>query len=118
MKLRRGTIFDANLTHLPQGKKFFAKCHYCDIISSLYAVGFRGGELYYAVMFSPDETDTWEERQERKVGFKINDNVYVFTSEDCFEDALFVYEGNADGTGFIDEKSKKTAMKIMEELEE
>lgn len=114
-KSRRILLFDANLTHLPQSKKFFAKCHYCEEGIPLYDVGFRGGELYYAIMLSPDETNTWEARQKRKVGFRINNNVYVFTSEDVFEDALFVYEGNVDGTGFIDEKSKKVAMEIMEE---
>jgi hypothetical protein len=95
-------MFDANIRHLPKGKIFFAKVHYC-LGTKLYDVGVRVGDIIKCEMLS-------NSTENPSVKFYLGNSTFETTHDAEFEGCLVVYEGNIDGTGFIDEKSKKIAM--------
>lgn len=100
-------MFDANMRHLQKGKMFFAKVHYCTN-TTLHYVGVRGGDIIKCEMLS-DSTEN------PRVKFYFGNGTFETTHDAEFEGCLIVYEGNLDGTGFIDEESKKIAMKQLTE---
>ena len=100
-------MFDANMRHLPKGRKFFCKIHYIDD-GDLYLKGVRGGDIIECEMrrFSPENP---------LVTFKISGCNLKIREEDT-GDSWIVYEGNVDGTGFICDKSRAIAMEMKTDL--
>jgi len=96
-------MFDANMRQLPKGKMFFAKVHYCTN-TTLFDVGVRGGDIIKCEMLS-------NSNENPNVKFYFGNATFETTHDAEFEGCLVVYEGNIDGTGFIDEKSRKIAIK-------
>lgn len=96
-------MFDANMRHLPKGKDFFAEMcgvrkghpiRYCGVSSNLILCKMLSDEHENPVV--------------RFYGSKRN--VEISDSESGIG-SWFVYSGNKDGTGFIDDDKKKEAMR-------
>lgn len=100
-------MFDANLRGLPKGREFFAKVHWCEEGCSLYQVGMRKGDLFRCKMLSDCEEDP-------EVVFYFGNGVFETSDSKSGKNSFLIYEGNIDGTGFIDEESRVKAMKMLE----
>ena len=100
-------MFDANMRHLPKGYKFFAKVHSCMKDCELFDRGVRRGDIILSEMLD-HETDKPNVLFHLKTG--------DFTCKPDFRKMKYwiVYEGCVDGSGFIDEESKRIAMKMLE----
>lgn len=98
-------MFDANMRHLPKGKKFFAEMcgvreghpiRYCGVTS----------RLVMCKMLS----DEHENPIVRFYGDKRN--VDISDSESGIG-SWFIYAGNIDGTGFINDELEAMAMDVI-----
>jgi len=98
-------MFDANMRHLPKGRLFFAKAHYCDN-TTLHKVGVRAGDIIRCEMLSSSHENP-------SVKFYFGNGTFETTHDAEFEGCLIVFEGNQDGTGFIDDDSKRIAMAMI-----
>jgi hypothetical protein len=103
-------MFDANLRYLPLGREFFAKVHYCEKDSYLHTLGVRTNDIVRGEMLS-------EEDKNPIVTLKLlSGDVNIDNDIDAW---WIVYEGNIDGTGFINESSRKIAMAMLsQQIEE
>lgn len=100
-------MFDANMRHLPKGKKFFAEMcgvreghpiRYCGVKSRLVMCEMLSDEHENpTVRFYGDER-----------------NVDISDSESGIG-SWFVYAGNIDGTGFINDELEAAAMNIIKD---
>lgn len=95
-------MFDANMRHLTKGEVFFCKIHYWENCP----YNLKDGDIVRCQMLSDDSTDPL-------VAFLIDDNGRFIKHSDFFYDKLCTYEGNLDGTGFINNKSKEIAMSLI-----
>jgi hypothetical protein len=97
-------MFDANLRYLKVGTEFFAKVHYCEKDSYLSTLGVKANDIVRGEMLS-------EEHKNPIVTLKLlSGDVNV---DNDVDEWFIVYEGNIDGTGFIDESSRKIAMAML-----
>jgi hypothetical protein len=99
-------MFDANMRHLPKGHLFFAKVHYCSDCT-LYEVGMRSGDIIRCEMLSEGDDNP-------EVKFYFGNGTFTTHSDIEYEESWLVYEGNLDGTGFIDKSSKKKVQSIID----
>ena len=100
-------MFDANMTHLPNGKEFFGKIHYLSANKddALTKLGYKTGDLVQCVMLGEDNKNP-----KVKIVMAVGESTMTpNTTEDCW----IVYEGDWDGSGFIDDDSKEKAAKIL-----
>jgi hypothetical protein len=95
-------MFDANLRHLPKGHKFFASIEYINVDG----IDVGDNVLVLCEMLS-------EESINPKIEFKANGSTYRLKHKDHFEEVLMVYQGNVDGTGFIDKYVKAHVLTIL-----
>ena len=91
-------MFDANLRWLPRGMEFFAKVHYVEDND----LGLVNDQLIFCKMLEESEENPRVEM------FLPTGNI-ITRCEDLHY-TWIVYEGAADGTGFIDEASKWECM--------
>jgi len=98
-------MFDANMRHLPKGKKFYCKLHSCTKDSPLAVIGHHRGSVVFCEMLSVNHHNTcvkfWSEDRTNSVKLRPS-------WRHCHTYA--VYEGSEGGTGFICEESKSIAM--------
>ena len=97
-------MFDANMRHLPKGHKFFAKMW--GVSDKIKSMGVNVDDLVICHMLNDGNDNPC-------VDMMINKGLFTISSDKDFYDNWFVYEGNLDGTGFICEKSKSKAMKML-----
>lgn len=100
-------MFDANMRCLPVGHQFFAKVHHCNLGCGLYKKGIRDNQL----LLCRKITDCEESPDVIAI---INDEEITINYKDDFFDCLLVYEGNADGSGFINDHSRLRAAQIID----
>ena len=95
-------MFDANMRYLPKGLEFFAEAWSIDKKGKLHELGYKDGDLILCKMMSKGH---------------INPAIMVdgiqITNNEGFYDTTLIYTGCADGTGFIDDKLKFKALKIL-----
>ena len=106
-------MFDANMTHLPKGKEFFAEVYSCDEDSVLYVQGIRTGSVLLCEMLQDLKDDPLV-----NIYFKGKVITYRSSYDEEFDSAWLVYAGNKDLTGFLpqEEHIKVKAKKILEEM--
>lgn len=101
-------MFDANMRYIPKGRVFFAKVHWIDKGIGFDLFDVKEGDILKCEMLNDDNENARVKFIFDKGSFEI--------SNDCDDnDGFIVYEGNIDGTGFIDKKSKRIAMNMIKE---
>lgn len=96
-------MFDANMRHLPKGKKFFA-----EICGTREDHPIRQFDLKSRLVLCEMLSDDNENPTVRFYsGIKFMD----ITDNECGIGSWFAYTGNEDGTGFICDDKKKEAMR-------
>lgn len=100
-------MFDANLRHLKKGSKYFAKVHSCHK-GSLFDAGVKYGDILQCEMLS-------DSHQNPLVKIKVSKGYIKVRHNEDFYDWGVVYEGQLDGTDFINEESKRIAMAQLKE---
>lgn len=94
-------MFDANMSYLPKGKRFFAEVY--TVSDKLQSKGINKGDLILCHMLNSDHENPC-------VDMLIDGKLLTISSHQDFTENWFVYTGNKDGTGFINDKLKKIAM--------
>lgn len=97
-------MFDANMSYLPKGHRFFAKVYTCS--DKLKSMGIKNGDLIICHMLNEGSEDPC-------VDMLINNKLFSISGHKDFYDNWFVYEGRLDLTGFICDKSKAIAAKMI-----
>jgi hypothetical protein len=94
-------MFDANMSHLPKGHRFFAEVY--TVSDKLKAKGINKGDLILCHMLNSGYENPC-------VDMLVNGKLLTVSSHQDFCENWFVYTGNADGTGFIKDELKRKAM--------
>lgn len=94
-------MFDANMRYLPRGRRFFAEVY--TVSEKLKSEGINTGDLILCHMLNSGH-------EEPCVDVLVNDKLLTISSHKNFTDNWFVYAGNQDGPGFINDKLKQKAM--------
>ena len=102
-------MFDANMRHIPKGKKFFVKV--CGV-SELHKV--RELDLKCNVVLCEMLS---EDNDNPIVRFFDNNTSVDISDEESGIGSWIKYEGNTDGSGFISEDSWELAYEVMVEIE-
>lgn len=104
-------MFDANVAYIPKGRKFFVAVY--TVSDLLKAKGINKGDLIFCHMLN-------ETNQNPCVDMLINGKMLAVcaSNDGDYIDNWFVYAGRPDGNGFICEKTRKRAMKMMEAIKE
>ncbi len=100
-------MFDANMRHLPKGKRFFASIRSSKDGSRTHNAGLRGGMLVPCEMLSSCHKNP-------RARFDLESGPVTLRHYEGEIDSWIRYEGNIDGTGFIREESRKQAMEQIE----
>ncbi|CAH9013711.1 conserved hypothetical protein [Vibrio phage 277E43-1] len=108
-------MFDANARHIPEGKKFFVECHSLDPDNELFLDSFlEVGGSYLCKKIGDNPYDCKFRIYKDRKELQYLQIVVDFEDEDNFDDySLFVYSGNTDGTGFINDKWKQKALEFL-----
>lgn len=103
-------MFDANMRYLPKGKKFFAKITYLDMEeqAQLYKKGYKSGDILVCEMLTDCHKEPYVRVTEKEGSFILKDS-------DSEWDWI-IYEGNQDGTGFLNGWEKMIAMDKLKEV--
>ena len=95
------------MRHLPKGAMFFAKVHCCTKHSRLFTCDISAGDIIFCEMLDEDNDDP-------SIEIKLEDDrSYVINDQSDGYESFLVFEGNIDGTSFIDEESKRIAMAMI-----
>ena len=100
-------MFDANMRHLPKGRRFFAEVF--SVSPTLKGKGLNLNDLVLCHMLNSNDANPC-------VDMMIKGKVITVSSDNDFYGNWFVYAGNIDGTGFIDEELKRIAMNIVNKI--
>ena len=97
-------MFDANMSYLPKGARFFATVH--KMKSTLKSIGAKTGDVVFCHMLN-------ETHDNPCVDIYVNGQWRVISGHRDFTESGFVYAGNADGSGFIDKQVREKAMAVL-----
>lgn len=98
-------MFDANMRHLPKGYKFFAEMCGTRKDHPIRQLDLTS-RLVLCEMLS-------EEHGNPTVRFFCGDVYVDISNNESGIGSWFVYSGNKDGSGFINDKSKAEAMRVL-----
>ena len=108
-------MFDANVTGVPVGNKFFVEVH--SVNSELCKMGVVVGDILLCEHFSKTPFGKWsEEACNTKIWTKQDkESGHYFYNDTESETGygLMVYSGCPDGTGFIDEEWRQKALDFL-----
>lgn len=115
-------MFDANMRCVPVGKMFFAEVYVAGDEGEVKEYGIQNGDLILCEKLTHyDWNMTIEEESQVKALVYLENGVKFEVSNQYAgkkgSDWL-VYAGSYDGTGFINEEVRESAMKLKEELGE
>ena len=99
-------MFDANMRYLPKDFDFFCKFHSAREDTRAYSLGIRRGAIVLCTML-----DEGHETPDVKMYLPTGD--IILNARDDSITAWAVYEGSADGSGFINDESRDIAMAIL-----
>ena len=95
-------MFDANMRYLPKGHKFFAEMCGTRKDHPIRQFDLKSRLVPCEMLSDNNENPT--------VRFYCGNKFMDMTDSECGIGSWFVYAGNKDGTGFIDDAKKKEAM--------
>ena len=98
-------MFDANMRYLPYGHDFFAKVSGITKDHPLHKLKIRGRIILCKMLSGCHENPT--------VRFYNGEDFIDITDGQSGRGSWIVYEGNKDGTGFINEESKRQAEQLI-----
>lgn len=107
-------MFDANASHLPDGKLFFAECHGIDPKNPVLVKLLTEGKNYLCEKVGDNPHDC-----KFRIFLNSSKRDWItlaedFHNEDAFDDfSFFVYSGCPDGTGFINDEWKQKALDFL-----